>query len=77
MGYDLAQINSRELDEFFNQYSKTKQPPEIIVVKKSFSKFRKRVKQKRFWKLKHLTKDEEPDFEPEEVNSKQKKGGRN
>lgn len=24
MGYDLAQINSRELDEFFNQYSKTK-----------------------------------------------------
>ena len=80
LGYDLLQNQTSDIDDFskIDQYL-----PDIILVKKTYPKFRKRQKS-RFWKLRHLNKElndekeekvENPfsSDEEEEVDEKERK----
>ena len=84
LGYDLLQNQTSDIDDFskIDQYL-----PDIILVKKTYPKFRKRQKS-RFWKLRHLNKekndekgdkvenpfssDEEEEVEEKKKNTKSK-----
>lgn len=59
LGYDLLQSNLSEIDEF---QERDLQIPDIVLVKKTFPKYRKRQRN-RLWKLKHFEDQEMP---PEE-----------
>jgi nonsense-mediated mRNA decay protein 3 len=50
LGYDLVQANISDIDEYNHV---DKYLPEIVLVKKTFPKFRKRQRN-RIWKLKHF-----------------------
>ena len=52
LGFDLEHANYAEIDEF-KKNDNTNQLPDIILVKKTFPKYRKKQKN-RFWKLKHF-----------------------
>lgn len=53
LGYDLDAMNMMALDEMEN---KNQQVPPVVLVRKTYPKFRKRQKH-RIWKLKHLDKE--------------------
>lgn len=53
LGYDLDAMNMMALDEMEN---KNQQVPPVVIVRKTYPKFRKRQKH-RIWKLKHLDKE--------------------
>lgn len=55
LGYDLDAINLMQIDELDND--KMAMVPPIVLVKKTYPRFRKRQKH-RLWKLKHLEKNE-------------------
>ena len=56
-GYDLAQIQMQELDDYENDSRKNKhQLPDVVIVKKAYPRANKRQRQ-RIWKLQHLDKD--------------------
>lgn len=56
LGYDLEQINNETLDQVKQSYPLL---PDVILIKKYFPKYRKNLsRQRRNWKLKHLTKEE-------------------
>lgn len=61
LGYDLLQSQLSDLDQFDQDL----QLPDIILVKKTFPKFRKRQRN-RIWKLKHFEDQEMENAEPEE-----------
>ena len=67
LGFDLDAINLMQLDEMDND--KMIAVPPIVLVKKTYPKFRRRQKH-RLWKLKHLEKDDGHD----EEKTKTKKG---
>ena len=57
-GYDLAQLNMQELDDYEIDPKKNKhQLPDVVIVRKAFPKANKRQRA-RIWKLKHLPKEE-------------------
>jgi len=59
LAYDLLQASKSEVEDFVKDYPNA---PEIIIVRKTFPKLRER--QERYWKLKHLKKeDEDEDME--------------
>ena len=61
LAYDLTQNQLSDIDEFaFTD----QQLPDVVIVKKTYPKFRNRQKN-RFWKLKHFNKEE---IEVEEDN---------
>lgn len=55
LGYDLEAMNISSLEDAENS---SKQIPPIVIVRKTFPKYRKKQKH-RLWKLKHLPKEEE------------------
>ena len=65
LGFDLDAINLMQLDDLDHEI----QVPPVVLVKKTYPKFRKRQKH-RLWKLKHLEKDAAVDDE----NNKTKGG---
>jgi len=75
LGYDLERINVEEIDHF---RQKTSWMPEVIVVKKGYSKSNKR-RHRRNWKLKQLKKEEveQPDEEKTKMGRKDKQLERN
>lgn len=68
LGFDLDAINLMQLDEMEND--KMISVPPIVLVKKTYPRFRRRQKH-RLWKLKHLDK---VDAAGEEEGDKKKKG---
>jgi nonsense-mediated mRNA decay protein 3 len=56
LAYDLDALNVNELEEL----DMKKDIPPVVIVKKTYPKFRKRQKH-RLWKLKHLEKEEGED----------------
>lgn len=55
-GYDLAQLNMQELEDYERDCKKNKhQLPDVVIVKKAYPRANKRQKN-RIWKLKHLDK---------------------
>ena len=54
LGFDLDAINLNELEEMDNNMENV---PPVVLVKKTYPRFRKRQKH-RLWKLKHLDKEE-------------------
>jgi len=72
LGYDLVNINLEEIEDLERQ---GKTVPQVVIVRKAYPKLRKRQKQ-RYWKLKHLPK-EEGEEEPSAKQGKKKgeKGG--
>jgi nonsense-mediated mRNA decay protein 3 len=73
LGYDLDAINLMQLEDM--EFNQELQVPPIVLVKKTFPKYRKRRKH-RLWKLKHLPKEDAPDEGDGEVapNKGKKKG---
>ena len=61
LAYDMTQNMLSDIDEFA---AKDQQLPDVVIVKKTYPKFRNRQKS-RFWKLKHFDKEE---VEVEEEN---------
>ena len=62
LGYDLIQSNTSDLEE----HAKVdKYLPEIVLVKKTYPKFRKRQRN-RFWKLKHFEDNKQENQEMQE-----------
>jgi len=57
LGYDLNQQMHAELDEYQNNPSHKHELPDVVIVRKTFPRLRKRQKQ-RIWKLKQLHKQE-------------------
>jgi nonsense-mediated mRNA decay protein 3 len=55
LGFDLDAINLMQLDDIEND--RDIQVPPVVLVKKTYPKFRKRQKH-RLWKLKHLEKED-------------------
>ena len=56
-GYDLAQLNMQEVEDYENDAKLSRhQLPDIVIVKKAYPKLAKRSRQ-RMWKLKHLDKE--------------------
>lgn len=74
LGYDLEALNMAEMDTMKQVYKN--QHPDLVIVKKHYPKFRKR-QQKRYWKLKHIQKEEDEEMAdieaPEEGERKTKK----
>jgi len=56
LGYDIKALTAVGLDDVETLYKG--QAPDIVIVKKHYPKFRKR-QQKRYWKLKHMNKEDE------------------
>ena len=54
LAYDLEHAAKGEIDEFRASHENA---PDVIIVRKTFPKLRKRQKN-RYWKLKHLDKEE-------------------
>lgn len=67
LAYDMDAMNMMELDEMANC---NKAVPQIIIVKKTFPKFRK-AQRERMWKLKHLEVEHEDE---NNIHKKEKKG---
>ena len=63
LAYDLTQNNISDIDTFAEYDS---QLPDVIIVKKTFPKYRKRQKN-RIWKLKHFDKEAEAVEEDNEM----------
>lgn len=76
LGYDLKKMNLGELEEYKNKHGLKRDFPDVILVKKFYPKIRSKRRQ-RFWKLKHLAKEDDMDAEgPEghaQLNKKDKK----
>lgn len=64
LGYDLTQASLSDIDKF---NSKDLQLPDVVLVKKTYPKFRKRQRN-RIWKLKHF-EDQEMQNAPEEEDN--------
>ena len=66
LAYDLEHANLSGLDEYKEE---NRYVPEVVIVKKTFPKLRKRQKN-RYWKLKHFEKKEEDEEnnEDEDMN---------
>ncbi len=73
LGYDLDAINLMQLEDM--EFNQELQVPPIVLVKKTYPKYRKRRKH-RLWKLKHLPKDEGGDEDAEAPVTKGKKKGK-
>lgn len=58
------------MDEFLQSTKRT--VPEIVIIKKGYPRYRKKVK-KRNWKLKHMTKKEEGEGDAGDISEKEKK----
>lgn len=54
LGYDLDMMNMTELED--NEAMK-REVPAVVVVRKTFPKYRKKTKNQRNWLLKHLEKE--------------------
>jgi len=70
LGYDLEKINLTEIEDFENNYTKQRALPDVVIVRKTYPRVRRRQKQ-RIWKLKHFDNVEE---EEEEFGGKKKRG---
>jgi hypothetical protein len=73
LGFDLDAINLMQLEDM--EFNRELQVPPIVLVKKTYPKYRKRRKH-RLWKLKHLPKEEGVDEDAEAVATKGKKKGK-
>jgi nonsense-mediated mRNA decay protein 3 len=73
LGFDLDAINLMQLEDM--EFNRELQVPPIVLVKKTYPKYRKRRKH-RLWKLKHLPKEEGVDEDAEPVTTKGKKKGK-
>lgn len=73
LGFDLDAINLMQLEDM--EFNQELQVPPIVLVKKTYPKYRKRRKH-RLWKLKHLPKEDGVEGEDAEAPAKKKKGGK-
>lgn len=73
LGFDLDAINLMQIEDM--EFNQQLQVPPIVLVKKTYPKYRKRRKH-RLWKLKHLPKEEGADEDAEAVATKGKKKGK-
>lgn len=79
LGYDIEALNMAEIDEVKHIYKD--QHPDLVIVKKHYPKYRKKLA-KRYWKLKHMPREEDEEMQGVEVAEegakpkKQKKGKR-
>jgi len=65
LAYDLNEASKGEVDDFRYNYPDA---PEIIIVRKTFPKLRRRQR-KRYWKLKHFEKAEDAEMGAEDANA--------
>lgn len=70
LGFDLDAINLMQLDDIEND--RDIQVPPVVLVKKTYPKFRKRQKH-RLWKLKHLEKEDGTEPQGEDAPKPKKK----
>lgn len=70
LGYDLEKINLTEIEDFSTNNTRQRALPDVVVVRKTFPRVRKRQKQ-RIWKLKHFDNVEEDE---EETGGKKRRG---
>ena len=69
LAYDLEHVTSVELEQYREENDRV---PEIVIVKKTYPKYRKQ-KKNRNWKLKHLDKQAAPEEEEEPTKEDGKK----
>ena len=74
LGYDLKKLNLAIFEEYKDKHGLKREFPDVVLVKKHYPKIRSKKRQ-RFWKLKHMIKEEEMDTEEVPAAKKKKQRG--